>query len=451
VNERLPPDRAARAARHAQTRARVFALLRFSALFWACAYFALIAISGPTYFRSVAFGLAATFALWLVLGSVFSDNEPIPVPDAWLLAAIVAWAGWCAASVAWSIHPAYSRAEVGTEIGWGLATAGIFYVTARSDQAFRALVTAIVAVAVLLALLALHGALTTPAFDPEHALVRPHGGVGAFSTLIVLVVPLLPLLAATRPVGYGARWPAPVAALAVFLLLLVAARITENRMIWVALAACFMLAATLAAWRWRHRLQRAPLRWGAVLAALLLVLGALFVDAAIQRSRQDFRVETSVARAIAEDPRIALWQHTFERVRERPWLGFGYGKSILREELQGELGDPMLAHAHNLFVSQWLQTGLVGVLTLVALLGALALRYTRFLRAKDGTLAAIGLVGLVMLASFVVKNLTDDFMIRPTSKEFWAINALLIGYGLRRMRMAAPVAASSPPAATASG
>jgi len=97
----------------------------------------------------------------------------------------------------------------------------------------------------------------------------------------------------------------------------------------------------------------------------------------------------------------------------------------------------MLAHAHNLFVSQWLQTGAIGVAALLALLGALAWRYAAFLRNADGTLAAIGLVGLVMLVMFVVKNLTDDFMIRPTSKEFWALNALLIGYGIRRARTAA--------------
>ena len=39
-----------------------------------------------------------------------------------------------------------------------------------------------------------------------------------------------------------------------------------------------------------------------------------------------------------------------------------------------------------------------------------------------------------MLVTFVVKNLTDDFMIRPTSKEFWALNAMLIGYGVRKLR-----------------
>ena len=100
------PDGRGTPSRAAYLRARVFALLQFSTAFWACAYFALVAISGHTYFRSIAFGLAAAFALWLVLGSLFSDNEPMPVPDGALLAAILAWAGWSAASVAWSISPA---------------------------------------------------------------------------------------------------------------------------------------------------------------------------------------------------------------------------------------------------------------------------------------------------------------------------------------------------------
>jgi len=135
-----------------------------------------------------------------------------------------------------------------------------------------------------------------------------------------------------------------------------------------------------------------------------------------------------------DDPRIALWQHTFRRIAERPWLGFGYGKSILREELRGELGDPMLAHAHNIFVSQWLQTGAIGVLTLIGLLAALGWQYGRFLRGNDATLAMLGLVGLAMLASFLVKNVTDDFLVRPNSKEFWALNAMLVGWGIRRGR-----------------
>jgi len=33
----------------------------------------------------------------------------------------------------------------------------------------------------------------------------------------------------------------------------------------------------------------------------------------------------------------------------------------------------------------------------------------------------------------VTKSMTDDFLVRPTSKEFWAFNALLVGYGMRRL------------------
>jgi len=47
----------------------------------------------------------------------------------------------------------------------------------------------------------------------------------------------------------------------------------------------------------------------------------------------------------------------------------------------------------------------------------------------------MGTVGLVLLFMFVIKSMTDDFMIRPTSKEFWALNALLVGYGMRRLRL----------------
>ncbi len=429
-----PPTEAATPTRGAYLRARVWRLLRFSLLFWACVHLALVAITGLTYGRSVAFGLAAAFALWLVIGALVSDGEPIPIPDAYLWVPVALWAGWSAASYSWSLHPAYTKAEIGTEIGWGLATAAIYYVAGRTGTAFRAITTTAVAAGALLAALALQTVWAHPGADPEKLLVATHGGVGAFSTYLVLLVPLLPLLLAPRPLGYGSGPLAIVATLATFVLLLAAARITENRMIWVSFAVGFLASAALAGWRWRVRLARAPLRWSAILVALLVVVGLMFVDAAMQRARSDHRADASVAQALADDPRFLLWQHTFERIRERPWAGFGFGKSILRTELQGELGDPMLAHAHNLFVSQWLQTGIVGMLLLCAMLAALAWRYLAFLRASDGALAALGLVGLVMLATFLVKNLTDDFMIRPTSKEFWALNALLVGYGIRRAR-----------------
>jgi len=414
----------------------MFAFLEWSALVWACVYLALVAITGHTYIRSIAFGIAAGCSLWLVLGALFSDAPPIPRPDRHVVVAILAWAGWSAASWTWSIHPAYTLGEIGTEIGWGLATAVIFYVAARSGSAFRTIVTVALGAAAWLSCLAIYVVLADPGADPERLLVTHHGGVGAFSTYLVLVVPLVPLVVAPRRAGYGVGPRSLVAAGATFVLLLAGARITENRMVWVALAAGFVTAAMLAAWRWRARLIRAPKRWGLLLAALLTIFVILFADATLQRAHMIRMPEATIAKAIADDPRLVLWQHAFERIAQRPWIGYGYGKSILRSEFQAELGNPLLVHAHNLFVSQWLQTGAIGVITLVAVLGALALRYARFMRAADGTLAAIGVVGLTLLAMFVTKSMTDDFLVRPTSKEFWAFNALLVGYGMRRLHEA---------------
>ena len=418
-------------------RAKTFALLQFSVVAWACIYLVLVAVTGHTYIRSIAFGIAATFALWLTVGAIFSDAEPIPRPDRYLVISILAWAGWSAASWTWSIHPDYTLGEIGTEIGWGLATAGIFYVATRSGAAFRATVSVALATGVVLSLLALPAVLSHSGLDLEKFLVRRHGGVGAFSTWLVLIVPLVPLLLAPRPAGYGTGPLALGVATVTFVVLLVGARATENRMIWVALAVGFVAAATLAAWRWRARLTRAPKRWAVVLLVLLGVLAVLFVDATLQRARTDRLPDASVAKAISVDPRFALWQHTYERISQRPWTGYGYGKSILRDEFYAELGNPLLVHAHNIFASAWLQTGAIGALALLAMFGALAFRYATFMRHADGTLAAIGVTGLVLLAMFLTKSMTDDFLVRPSSKEFWALNAMLVGYGMRRLRDAA--------------
>ena len=425
-----------RGARGAAWRARTFQLLQRSLLAWASLYLVLVALTGHTYIRSIAFGFAAILTVWLILGAWLSDAPRIAWPERWLLLPIVLWATWSAASITWSVQPAFSAAELGTEVGWGLATATIFYVAVQRTSGFRLLLTTAVIAAVALAVLGMVEQLGAPGGPLDNDDFRPQGGVGAFSTYLVLVIPLLPLLLAPPPAGFGPRPIVALLALAAFVLLLIAARLTENRMFWVALAAGLVVAAILAGWRWRAKFARAPWRWAGLLAALLMLLAVLFVDAAGQRARIEHAPQATVAEALAEDPRFVLWTHTFERIRERPWLGFGFGKAILRDEMRTSLGNPLLAHAHNLFVSQWVQTGAIGLALLAGVLIALVCRYASFLRGRDGILAAVGLTGIALLAAFVIKNLTDDFMVRPTSKEFWAINAMLVGYGIRRTRAA---------------
>jgi hypothetical protein len=48
----------------------------------------------------------------------------------------------------------------------------------------------------------------------------------------------------------------------------------------------------------------------------------------------------------------------------------------------------------------------------------------------------VGLVGLAILAGMIVKNLTDDFFVRTNARFLWAVVALLVAFGERRLRSA---------------
>ena len=61
---------------------------------WACIYFALVVVSGLTYGRSIAFGLALAFALWLSAGrDVLRCASRFRVPDTYLWVAVARVAG----------------------------------------------------------------------------------------------------------------------------------------------------------------------------------------------------------------------------------------------------------------------------------------------------------------------------------------------------------------------
>jgi len=87
-----------------------------------------------------------------------------------------------------------------------------------------------------------------------------------------------------------------------------------------------------------------------------------------------------------------------------------------------------------------LETGVAGLAAFVALLVALARRYRTLLR--EPALAPLGMLGLALLAGFVVKNLTDDFLHRHNALVFWSLNAMLLGFACARPQAAEPAAGS---------
>jgi hypothetical protein len=78
------------------------------------------------------------------------------------------------------------------------------------------------------------------------------------------------------------------------------------------------------------------------------------------------------------------------------------------------------------------------------MLSAIAVNFVRYVRSRDDALAFLGIVGLALLAGFVVKNLTDDFLFRSNAKELWALLAIVTGTGTRITMRAAPSSVTIP-------
>ena len=72
--------------------------------------------------------------------------------------------------------------------------------------------------------------------------------------------------------------------------------------------------------------------------------------------------------------------------------------------------------------------------------------FVRYVRSRDDVLAFLGIVGLALLAGFVVKNLTDDFLFRSNAKELWALLAIVTGVGTRITARAASASTETVPA-----
>ena len=402
-------------------------------LAFAVCYLFLLPTNAVTFARSVAFGGAGLCAVIAYFMASRNAATRIPLAGPAILVPLAIWATWSCASLAWSIDVGYSKGQLAREVMDSLLAMLVFYVAGRDARSLRVLIGTALASFAFFALLAIGMDIVLGAWDAG----RFHQGVGAWSTWLVLIAPFLFALIAPRPAGFGGGARVLTLGLLLLALLLGTARMTDNRIVWIALAVVFATTSLIAALRWPQTFIRTPMRWLAPLAVLLIVLGLAFTDVLDERAQAAGRTEASVVGAIEHDARIVLWEHVKDRIAARPWTGYGFGRRILAEPLAEELGNPLLAHAHNVFASQWLQTGLIGMSAFTAFLAALALRYFRFVRSRDDTLAFVGVVGIALIAGFVAKDLTDDFLFRSNAKELWAMTAFLLGYGMRRERILA--------------
>lgn len=343
------------------------------------------------------------------------------LPPIWLPFAL--WAVWAALSIAWSLEPERSIKEFRNEVFYTGAALWICYVGAQARNAARIMPPLVAAAAAAVVLVALRDF----SIGWERYLTGLHGGPGDHSSALLTLMPC-----AVMAAWYGGRahWPVPMQALCwvLALLFVASAYTTLNRTIWFGFATELALIGALLMFRGRASWStRAKVFTGTFALAIAVGTGTIVLNIHAEREA------LGGIRGIEQDARLALWPEIIERVEQRPGMGYGFGRGLLRDSLREELGtvDAYLWHAHNILLEALLQLGVPGLLLFLLLLAAIVREAWRLARDADAARAACGIAVLAVVTGMLVRNMTDTLLVRQNALLYWGIVGALLGLAER--------------------
>ncbi len=383
------------------------------ALACACVFVASLAFHHAIALRLYALGLAMVLTFF---AGGWRELATMPLRGAW-----IAWAAIAALSVVLARDRLYSYYEFCHEVVYAITAFATWYTLARQHRGAPWLVRTVAGLTI--AVLAIGIEVYTPErpwFD-----LGVHGDVGSLSTFLVTILPVLLLVALRAPARSAAR----IGAVALAAGCLAAGFLTLNRMFWFAAAAEITIFALFSMRYWEHRHRVA---WMVAIAALVAALALVEVLLASESRIALSAPGAGLWKFMADDPRGDLWRFAAGWVADNPWIGGGLGKWSMRSVFDAQFHDPLLLHAHNLFLDRALETGLPGLALFVLLLASTGIAFGRMSRSEDAGTAAIGAAGLALMAGIVLKNLTDDFFVRHNALLFWSLTGAALGAGAAR-------------------
>jgi O-antigen ligase len=337
------------------------------------------------------------------------------LPPIWM--PFLLWGGWALLSLSWSFEPERTLKEWRNEVFYAGAALWICFVAVQARGAVRIFGAVLAAATVLACGFALAAFPDLKAYNEGW-----HGGPGDHSSALLT---LMPCAAVVAWYAHRARWPRHVrlALLALVALMLASAYTTLNRTVWVGLAAEFFVLGGLLLARTPGVLRQTRIRVAVTALGLGAIVGCGAVLITIQAER-----ETVGAKALDRDHRLTLWPQIATHIAERPLVGYGFGRGVLRNALQEKLGkmDENLWHAHNLFLEALLQLGAPGLVLLAVLLGAIVRAGWRAARLPSDPAAACGMALLAMLAGVLMRNMTDSLLARQNALLFWGVTGVLL-------------------------
>jgi O-antigen ligase len=349
-----------------------------------------------TYRYSLVVAAIAGVAAALLRGRVDVPRSPI-------LAAALAFGAVSFLSVLTSHDPGASLAAFSRFALRGLVACVLVAALFRDDRRQRWLAAAIATSGLVFA-----GSAALLFLDGVR---NPWGGLTAvdldYNSLCMWLLPTLPFALALAPPAPEGRFSWTLAAGA----LLLAIAMTFSRIGWVATACALVL------WAWLQPGRRAALALTTALPlTLFLLAGPPLANAITVTDNHRFLLDES--HLDARVMKRMSWYDVFtlndrlefailpalDVVRRHPWLGAGYGPGTFAAVAEGHV---RLGHEHNTLLAVGVQSGLLGVLAAVALVGLVLRGSWRALRGSGprGALGAAVLVAVV--AEYVVQGLGE--------------------------------------------
>jgi putative inorganic carbon (hco3(-)) transporter len=164
-----------------------------------------------------------------------------------------------------------------------------------------------------------------------------------------------------------------------------------------------------------------------VIAAVFLFTWQAIVPTAV-RERVNMTQNSNGKLEDSAQERVSLWEAAEESIISNPVLGIGFATYQIANHVDG------LKDTHNWYLKVLVETGIVGMIIVLAMLQqVLAVAYRLFKRAEDPLYRGLGLGLFVAMCSCIVANFFGD---RWTYLEITGILWILVAAATRALQLA---------------
>jgi O-antigen ligase len=324
----------------------------------------------------------------------------ISLPWKSLLFFIIASFVWALIALTTAIDPSYSLNEIITKMSKHFLLFFLSYFIMKEMPVgnIRWLFLSILASAVLMSAYACYQFYESPLFFIN----RVHGFTGAFYRLSTLLVLSIPIVIVTAFSFHG--WIKRLSL--IFIPVLFAALFfTFTRAAWIALVAEISLLTIIFSGK------KGRIIFVSGLVVLLVIIGL---------SYRSLIPQQLLSRG-SEEPRIEAVKLSSEIIRKYPLTGIGYGK----ETFSKYYPDIYVKHAHNIFLNTAVETGLIGLVLLAAILGIVMKNFLLAIRREKDPEKRLLISGVfASFAGFLFLNSFDYMYHGWPGQMLWMITGI---------------------------